>query len=190
MLVRRRQGPTKKLAPASAPEHVCAHSYKEDEGLQLEIDCRECNGAHDLSNRKCLAGVVNALTSASNPESIVLRRYTDKRYRGEVVSWIALCASALSCLDRSISRREESSDRRCRTCPASKANVLASLRRALLDNPMGYIVDWAAIRKDIREMMSAQAARCVDAAKCIDDVLASADLQSGVRGDATQAAST
>lgn len=178
MAVRRRQGPTKKLAPASTPEHACAHSYREDEGLQLEIDCTECNGAHDLTNRKCLAGVMNALVAASPPESIVLKRYIDKRYRGDSAAWIATCAGELASLNRLISAKNCSSDKRCRTCLASRVNVLDTARRALLDDPATYLNRPGDVFKEIRERMMASAGRCADAPACVDEVLAGIGLES------------
>jgi hypothetical protein len=179
LVVRRRQGPTKKLAPTSAPEHACAHSYRDDEGLQLEVDCTDCNGAHDLNNRKCLAGVLNALVSASPPESIVLKRYIDKRYRGDSVAWIATCAGELSLLNRLVSAKNGSSDKRCRTCLASRVNVLDSARRALLDDPATYLNSPRDVFKEIRERMLASAGRCAEAPVCVDEVLASIGLESG-----------
>ncbi len=182
--MRRRQGPTKKLAPTSAPEHACAHSYREDEGLLLEIDCRDCNGAHDLSNRKCLAGVINALASAGTPESIVLRRFIDKRYRGDTVDWIVVCAHELASLNRYLSGKNESSDKRCRTCLASRANVLSNARRALLDDPATYLTNPCEVREEIRGKMVASAGRCADARKCVDEVLAGTKLDPGAIEDA------
>ena len=169
--MRRRQGPAKKLAPANAPERACAHVYREDEWLQLEIDCMECNGAHDLMNRKCLAGVMNALVATSAPEAIVLRRYTHKRYRGEVVGLLSACAAELASLNRSLSLKTEVSDKRCRTCRASSVSVITSAKRTLLDDPMAYMRDGSAVRKDLREKMVASAGGCVDAPICVDEVL-------------------
>ncbi len=176
---RRQSGPTKKTAPTSAPEHACAHLYREDEGLQLEIDCTRCNGAHDLANRKCLAGVMNALVAASIPESIVLRRYTDKRYRGEVVAWIASCAGELASLNRSLSANADPSDRRCRTCLASKMRVLLGAKRALLDDPGAYLGNPSEVRMELRGKMIASAGRCVDAPVCVDSSLDSTQLRRG-----------
>jgi hypothetical protein len=170
--MRRRQGPTKKLAPANAPEHACVHTYREEEGLQIEIDCRECNGAHDLMNRKCLAGVMNALAAASAPEAIVLRRFTDKRYRGETVAFLASCSTELASINRLLTLRDSSSDRRCRTCHASKASVLATAKRTLLDDPVAYLSRRPEVRAELRDRMVASAGRCVDASQCVDEVLA------------------
>lgn len=159
------------MAPATELEHACAHTYREDEGLQLEIDCIDCNGAHDLASRKCLAGVMNALVAASAPETIVLRRYTDKRYRGGVVETLCSSASALASLNRLLAVKNPPSDKRCRTCRASTSNVLQEVRRALLENPIAFLQRDPSLRRDIRDMMVASAGRCVDAEACVEESL-------------------
>jgi len=173
----RLSGPTKKLAPANAPEHACPHEYREDEGLQLEIDCRACKGAHDLGNRQCLSGVMNALAAASTPDTIVLRRYIDKRYRGESICVLISCASELAALDRLLTSKSVVSDRRCRTCQASRTNVIASAKRALLDDPMGYAEEKTAVWAEIQERMVASAGRCADAPECVTETLAEIGLK-------------
>src|SRR4030065_369296 len=116
--MRHQQGPTKRMAPSASPETCCSHEYLEDDDLVLSIDCNACAGAHDLSNQRCYAGVLNILASGAQPDSIVLRRYIDKRYRGEAVKAAALAASERASPRRGIAALEPPSDRRCRTCPA------------------------------------------------------------------------
>ncbi len=183
--MRRRQGPSKKLAPANAPEHACAHTYREDEGLLIEIDCMGCNGAHDLANRKCLAGVMNALVAASMPEAIVLRRFTEKRYRGGTLQFLVSCSSELASMNRSMSLKDLPSDKRCRTCHASRAEVLVAAKRALLDDPLAYMTDGPSVRADLRDRMIATAGRCADASACIDEALSMTRLHAG--GDSSGA---
>jgi hypothetical protein len=177
--MKRRKGPTKKLAPANTPEHACPHEYREDEGLQLEIDCATCKGAHDLASRQCLAGVMNALVAASPPEAIVLRRYTDKRYRGEIVQVLISCASELASLNRLLISRSSVSDRRCRTCHASRTNVVTDARQALLENPIAYLRERPSVLREIRERMLAASGRCADAPHCLEEILADIGLRSG-----------
>ncbi len=175
--MRRRQGPSKKMAPASAGERACAHTFKEDEGLQLEVDCTQCNGAHDLANRKCLTGVMNALVAISVPESIVLRRYIDKRYRGGVVSLVAGGAAELSSLNRLLSTNPSPSDKRCRTCLANRTGVITGAKRALLEDPIAYLEGSQEVRRDLQERMLASAGKCVDAGECIGESLKGTKLE-------------
>ena len=177
--MKRRQGPTKKLAPVNSTEHACAHTYREEEGLQVEIDCRDCNGAHDLANRKCMSGIVTALVSSSAPEAVVLRRFTDKRYRGETVRFLTSCAAELSSMNRSLSLQSPPSDKRCRTCPASRANVVAAARSALLADPVAFMNDRNGVLSDLMQKMVASAGRCVDARECIGEMLVSCGFRSG-----------
>ncbi len=175
----RRPGPTKKLAPSNAPEHACPHDYREDEGLQLEIDCTECKGPHDLANRQCLSGIMNALVASSSPDAIVLRRYIDKRYRGDAIGVLISCASELASMNRRLASAHVSSDKRCRTCQASMSKVIASARHALLDDPMGYMRAKDATRAEIFEKMVASSGRCADGHQCVAESLAQIGLRLG-----------
>jgi len=121
---------------------------------------------------------MNALVETSAPEAIILRRYTEKRYRGEVVGWMAACAAELASLNRSLAAKTESSDRQCRTCRASKENVLLGAKLALLEDPMAFMRHSAEVRKDLREKLIASAGRCVAAPDCIDQVLEGTRLRS------------
>lgn len=143
----------------------------------------DCNGAHDLANRKCLAGIINALAATSMPEAIVLKRYTHKRYRGEAIAWIVACAAELASLNRALTTSSELSDKVCRTCPASAIAVLGNVKRAMLEDPATYTTQSAEILKDIREKMIAAAGKCSDAVQCIDDILyAKSWVGAGIRG--------
>ncbi len=133
------QGPTKKLIPSISPENRCPHQYGEDEGLQLEIDCSECQGAQDLANSRCVSGILNVMMTGAVPTAIILKRFIHKRYRGESIGPLALVASELSALNRAIASAEKPSDKRCRTCGASRERVLMAMKRRLLENPTEYL---------------------------------------------------
>lgn len=133
------KGPTKKLAPMIAPEVVCPHTFSDDEGVQLEVSCTECAGAHDLQNSKCLAGIVNLMSAGAEPETIILKRFTHKRYRGEDVRLVAVAAAELAALNRALVSAEPPSDKKCRTCSASIEQIVGTLKRMLLGNPAEYL---------------------------------------------------
>ncbi len=173
--MRHRQGPTKQLAPSINPETKCPHEYIEDEGLQLEIDCSSCAGAHDLSNGKCLTGVLNVMATGAVPEAIVLRRFIHKRYRGEAIRLAATLASELASLNRAITSQEPPSDRRCRTCPVGADRVLRTLKRRLLDNPETYHAQRTAVAAELRAKAGGQT--CERPMRCLETTLSSASME-------------
>lgn len=123
------------MIPSISSEKSCPHRYSEEEWLQLEIDCLECPGPQDLGNSKCLAGVVNVLAGGAIPESVVLRGYTHRRYRGDALDIATRAASAMARVNRTIASTERPSDRRCRTCPASMEQIMAAIKRQILARP-------------------------------------------------------
>jgi hypothetical protein len=145
------KGPTKRLAPTITNGMGCPHSFRDDEGLQLDIECTSCSGAHDLVNKRCAAGILRVLSDGPKPDSIILRWYMHKRYRGAAVNWINLTAEELSTLERALGSAETPSDRRCRTCPASKERVISALRLRILDDPFSYASSPADVIKDVKE---------------------------------------
>ncbi len=168
-LMRHQQGPTKRMAPSPSPETCCPHSYLDDDGLVLDIECNSCAGAHDLSNPRCYAGVLNIMASGAQPDSIVLRRYIHKRYRGEAVRTAVSAASELASLRRGIVGLEPPSDRKCRTCPASAHKVLLQARLRLVENPMSPPMSREAMTAGILEMVRGDA--CEKAYSCISRAL-------------------
>jgi len=173
-----RRGPSKKLAPTIGPDSGCPHDYTEDEGLQLEIDCSQCNGAHDLGNNKCLSAVLNVLAGGAQPEAIILKRFMHKRYRGEAVDVASAAASALAALNRAIASAPRPSDKRCRTCPASMEQMLATIKRLLLEDPLRYVSDSSGRVARLGEGLSSLG--CPDADSCLQDALKAAETRSGV----------
>jgi hypothetical protein len=174
-----RRGPSKKLAPTIGPDSGCPHSYAEDEGLQLEIDCSQCNGAHDLSNNKCLSAVLNVLAGGAQPEAIILKRFMHKRYRGVAVDVASSAASALASLNRAIMSAPRPSDRRCRTCTASKDRLLATIKRFLLDDPAGYVSNSSGLVARLKDSISDVS--CSDAESCLEAALKATETRSGAR---------
>lgn len=136
-----RKGPTKKLAPTIRAGTGCPHVYSEEDGLQLEIDCVSCKGAHDLNNKQCLSAVLNILVAGAQPEVIILKRFAHKRYRGRAVKIASLAASQLATLNRALASINIPSDRHCRTCAASRQNLLTSMKQHLIENPTTYVAN-------------------------------------------------
>jgi len=121
-----------------SPETSCPHTFSEDDGLQLEVDCSECSGAHDLKNSKCLIGIVNVISLGAEPEAIILKRFIHKRYRGAPVGRAVSAATELAALNRGLASLDQPSDKRCRTCSARAEQVVMTLRRKLIENPGDY----------------------------------------------------
>ncbi len=173
-----RRGPSKRLAPTVNLESTCPHEYREDEGLQLEIDCSSCPGAHDLVNAKCLVGIVNTVSSSAPPDVVILKRYLHKRYRGESLRCLKLAALELSSLTRALSCHESPSDKRCRTCCASRDNLVGRMKRALLADPANYLDSHQSMSDGLRALGAG--AGCPRAAECVDQALSASALHPGV----------
>ena len=135
----------------------------------LSIDCNACAGAHDLRNQRCYAGVLNILASGAQPDSIVLKRYIHKRYRGEAVRIVIMAASELASLRRGIAALDPPSDRKCRTCPASAHRVLLQARLHLAESPLSPPVDRLALTNMILQRVTADA--CEKAPTCVSRIL-------------------
>jgi len=170
-----KNGPTKKLAPAIASDARCPHIFSEDCGIQLEINCLECAGAHDLENRKCLTGIVNVVSLGAEPEVIILKRFIHKRYRGASVKRIASAAAELSALNRALDSVEAPSDKQCQTCPASTQKIIAALKRSLMEDPAGFVSSPAEAFKEIESHAFSRA--CEKARACVNTGLSYSTLR-------------
>lgn len=168
-LMRPQQGPTKRMAPSHSPETSCPHTFLEDDGLVLSVDCNACAGAHDLGNQRCYSGVLNIMASGAEPDSIVLRRYIHKRYRGEPVRTTKTAASELASLRRGLAATEPPSDRRCRTCPASAHSVLVQARLRLVEHPLSPPMTRTAMTSLILQGIHENA--CEKAPTCVSEAL-------------------
>lgn len=163
------RGPTKKLAPTVDSETSCPHSFNDEDGFELEVDCHECPGASDLQNRRCASGMVHILATGARPESIVLKRYIHKRFRGGQVEVLRAAAEELCALNRAISAAEPPSDKECRTCVARATRVIAAMRARLLDDPAGYVGRAAELSDQFRS--KAMATACARARSCVEETL-------------------
>lgn len=170
-----RKGPTKKLAPAVKTSAGCPHEYAEEEELQLEIDCVSCKGAQDLNNRQCLSAVLNVLIAGARPDTIILKRYAHKRYRGKVVTMASAAASQLAMLNRAIASTETPSDKHCRTCPASAQNLLACMKRILVEDPSTYVASLPGLYLFIRERLGS--VKCGRDDTCVCEALSAGSGQ-------------
>ena len=171
--MRRRQGPTKKLAPTISPEISCPHNYTEDEGLQLEIDCSACGGASDLTNPKCLRAALNIMSLGAPAHVIILKRYIHKRYRGRMVDAAHLASSELAAINRALLSVEQPSDKRCRTCPASRDRVLRAMKLTLWEDPLTYVADHGRLMEGLRIKCSGD---CPENDNCVGKGLAVSTL--------------
>jgi hypothetical protein len=109
------------------------------------------------------------------PETIVLKRFIHKRYRGELVSHAAKAAAELSTLNRAIDSAEEPSDKRCRTCPASMPQICGTLKRKLLENPTLYLKSSRQIAAGVKERVNDRCSRsraCISRSLSVSTVLA------------------
>lgn len=130
--------PSKKLVPCLDADRTCDHRFVEDEGMTLEVDCRDCSGAQSIDNARCAAGIVNVLASGVVPEAVVLRRYIDVRYRSERIWGLRSAAASLAALRRLGEQPNEPSDKRCRTCPASRGRLASEMVRRVRADPVSF----------------------------------------------------
>ena len=177
--MRHRKGPTKKLAPAIGPEISCPHAYTEDDVLQLEIDCSACAGASDLSNQKCLRAVLNIMSTGAPAHVIILKRYIHKRYRGSLVTSAHLASVELATINRALLSADQPSDKRCRTCPASRERVLRVMKLELLEDPLAFVGDHPRLMNELRGRCHSD---CGESDRCVDRGLAVSTLDPEVQG--------
>lgn len=129
----------KKLVPALSRETKCPHEYDDDQELCLEVECGGCPGAQDLTNNRCLTGILQILSSEAKPETVILKRHIHRRYRESRLSVVFTAASGLAAMNRALSTRWEPSDRRCLTCEASIPRLVARIRQELLECPVEFM---------------------------------------------------
>jgi hypothetical protein len=175
------RGPSKKLAPAIDSETTCPHTFNDEDGYELEVDCQACPGASDIGNKRCASGVTNILVTGAHPEAIVLKRYIHKRFRGGQVEALRAAAEELCALNRAISAAVPPSDKECRTCQASARRSISFLRARLLDDPLGYVPGSALLHDELRS--KASATTCTRAHACIEDTLSVSTLHVPEGGD-------
>ncbi len=160
-----RLGARKKLVPAVSREVKCPHEYVDDDEFRLEVDCEACHGPQDLSNSRCLCGIMQILCSGARPNVLILKRRTHKRYREDHLSLVLQATSALEAMNRCLSVRRQVSDKRCQTCHASMSWIVGALRRDLLDDPLGFASDPEKALK--RATKAVASTRCDEADRCV-----------------------
>lgn len=175
--MRHRGGPSKRLAPSIKPESSCPHKYTEDDGLQLEVDCLDCAGAHDLSNSKCMAGVTTVVSGGAVPETVILKRFTHKRYRKELVRLVAAAACELASLNRALASTDPMSDKQCRTCTSSRRQVILAMKRRLLEDPRSYVQAGEALADELKHARATTT--CARARACVESGFAASKIFGG-----------
>ncbi len=166
----RSSGPTKKLAPSRHADVHCPHSYTNEYGLQLEVDCSACAGAQDISNGNCAKGILNIFCSGIEPDSIILKRYIHRRYRSESFKMLCELATELCVLNRIVSTHVIPSDKKCLTCPASKGKSAEYLIHQLRQDPVAYTKRKPALSDRLKEVASK--ASCPKGYECLSEALA------------------
>jgi hypothetical protein len=137
----------------------------------------ECAGAHDLSNNKCMVGVMNVVSGGAVPEIVILRRFTHKRYRKDAVREISAAAAELAALNRALASADPVSDKECRTCASSKQQVICAMKRRLLDNPRTYVSGGAATLEELR--LARSASSCPRSGACIEAGFSASTIPGG-----------
>lgn len=177
-MTQRAAGPTKKLVPSLSSDRTCEHRFTEEDGITLEVECTDCSGAQSIDNHKCAAGIVNILASGVVPEAIVLKRHMHVRYRSESMRRLRDAGSALAVLRRIEAQPDGASDRRCRTCPASRRRMAAELTRRIRADPCAFRASKAAVSDSILEGL--KDVGCPDAPACVEQFAFSVTLGRGV----------
>jgi hypothetical protein len=158
----------KQLVPALSSEVKCPHEYRNDDELRLEVECGDCPGPQDLTNNRCLAGLLQILCSEAMPNTIILKRHIHRRYRESTLLPVFETALELAAMNRALSTRPEPSDKRCLTCEASAAKQANRIRRELLDRPVDFIADRqgaiSRARRGAENIDCARAPACVERA--------------------------
>lgn len=118
------------------------------------------------------------MVTGAVPRAIILKRLIHKRYRGESIGPVALVASELSALNRAIASAEKPSDKRCRTCSASRERVLTAMKHQLLENPAEYLPGHKNMAAEL--ISTFRSDQCSDSIKCIENALSTSIVQSEV----------
>lgn len=168
-MTRHSDRPSKKLVPSLSNDRKCEHRFTEDGAMTLEIDCGDCSGAQSIENPKCASGIMNILASGVVPEAVVLKRYIHVRYRSDRLARLRESASALAALRRLEAQPGEPSDRKCRTCPASRQRLAAEVIRRVQADPVSF----GPSRKALSDKLASEhaSAGCPQLARCIAQVV-------------------
>lgn len=158
--------PSKRLVPRMAGDRTCDHVFVEEEGMTLEVDCTECSGPQTMDNARCASGIIDILASGVLPDTVVLRRYIDVRYRSERIVGLCAAAASLAALRRLKEQPGEASDRRCRTCPASKSRLASELIRRVRADPASFFSSQSStpggLRKELSSIDCPRLGRCIE----------------------------
>mgnify|MGYP001024441132 FL=1 len=160
-------GPSKKLVPSLSHDRTCAHRFAEDDAMTLEIDCSDCSGAQSIDNPRCAAGIVNILALGVVPDEVVLKRYIHVRYRSERFGRLREAAGSLAAVRRIEEQQDAPSDRRCRTCPASRHRLASDIVRAIRTDPVSFCASRSSLSdrlaKDLESVDCPRLGQCIRA---------------------------
>jgi hypothetical protein len=113
-----------------------------------------------------MVGVMNVVSAGAVPETVILRRFTHKRYRKDVVKVVAAAAIELAALNRAIASTDPLSDKGCRTCISSRQQVVSAMKRRLLEDPRMYMMGSATTADELRLAHSTPS--CARSSACIE----------------------
>jgi hypothetical protein len=178
MMTHHSSGPSKKLVPSLSNDRRCEHRFNEEDAMTLEVDCSGCSGAQSIENAKCASGIMNILASGVAPEAVVLKRFIHVRYRSERIARLRESALALAALRRLEAQPAESSDKKCRTCPASRHRLASDVIRMIQADPMYF----APSRRTMSDKLMSEhaSAGCPKLAKCVSQVIWTGSPAQGV----------
>ncbi len=168
-MTRHSSKPSKKMVPSLSSDRRCEHRFSEDDAMSLEIDCSDCSGAQSIENPKCASGIMNILASGVVPDAVVLKRYIHVRYRSERLDRLRESASVLAALRRLEAQPAELSDKKCRTCPASRHRLASEVIRRIQADPISF----GASRRDLSDRLTSELAAtgCPRLAECVAHVV-------------------
>jgi hypothetical protein len=113
-----------------------------------------------------MVGVMNVVSGGAVPETVILKRFTHKRYRKDAVTLISAAATELAALNRALASTDTVSDKECRTCSSSKQQVISAMKLRLLDNPRIYMSGGVATQDELR--LAHSASSCPRSRACIE----------------------
>ncbi|MGD9962436.1 MAG: hypothetical protein AB7S97_00830 [Thermoplasmata archaeon] len=161
--------PSKKMVPSLSNDRKCEHRFTEGDSMTLEVDCGDCSGGQSIENPKCASGITNILALGVIPDAVVLKRHIHVRYRSDRITRLCESASALAALRRLEAQPAEPSDRRCRTCPASRQRLASEVIRRIQADPVSF----GPSRKALSDMLASEyaATGCPRLSECIAQVV-------------------
>ncbi|UCF08332.1 MAG: hypothetical protein JSW28_01185 [Thermoplasmata archaeon] len=153
----------------------------ESSKVSLIADCMECKGRAQLSDRRCLSGILNGLSQEYNVDSVILSRYIETKYTEDSMEMLKMMVGILQDLDQ-MGIREPfdeyfSNDERlssnlkgqlrsqCTKCALTPERIFSSLKREFLGGISRFYDELGKVTNQVAGNHERACAQCMKATK-------------------------